>query len=79
MEMFERGYQVAAELGRHVFDRVRPLPGRLVAPLGAFVSRPAVPVNVPEGAAEGWITDEPEPDLAGAVEPDQMPGPGEPL
>lgn len=33
MEMFDRGYQVAGELGKHVYDRVRPLPGRLVAPL----------------------------------------------
>lgn len=36
MEMFERGYLVAKELGRNVFDRVRPLPGRLVAPLPEF-------------------------------------------
>ena len=81
MEMFERGYQVATELGRHVFDRVRPLPGRLVAPLAAFVPMPGVSESVPEGAAEGWITDEPESesDPAGAVEPDQAPGPGEPF
>ncbi len=40
MEMFERGYQTAPELGRHVYDRVRPLPGRLVAPLPKFESLP---------------------------------------
>jgi len=39
MEMFERGYQVATELGRHVYDRVRPLPGRLVSPLPRFEVR----------------------------------------
>jgi 3'-5' exoribonuclease len=36
MEMFERGYQVAPELGKHVYDRVRPLPGRLISPLPVF-------------------------------------------
>lgn len=51
MEMFERGYQVAGELGRHVFERVRPLPGRLVEPLPAFV--PPVPSEEPEEAGEG--------------------------
>jgi 3'-5' exoribonuclease len=40
MEMFERGYQTAPELGRHVFERVRPLPGRLVAPLPRFEAFP---------------------------------------
>ena len=63
MEMFERGYQIATELGRHVFDRVRPLPGRLVAPLAAFIPASAV---LAEASAEGepgsgWISDEPEP------------------
>lgn len=47
MEMFERGYQVAGELGKHVYDRVRPLPGRLVSPLPAFVGS-AAPVPEPE-------------------------------
>lgn len=37
MEMFDRGYQVSPELGRHVYERVRPLPGRLVAPLPRFL------------------------------------------
>lgn len=36
MEMFARGYKTAAKLAPHVFDRVRPLPGRLVQPLGKF-------------------------------------------
>ena len=33
MEMFEKGYEVAEELGKNVYQRVRPLPGRLVKPL----------------------------------------------
>ncbi len=33
MEMFEKGYDGAEELGRNVYQRVRPLPGRLVRPL----------------------------------------------
>jgi 3'-5' exoribonuclease len=33
MEMFEQGYLVAEELGKNVFQRVRPLPGRLVRSL----------------------------------------------
>ncbi len=36
MEMFDRGYQIAGELARNVYERVRPLPGRLVAPLPVF-------------------------------------------
>ena len=62
MEMFERGYQIATELGRHVFDRVRPLPGRLVAPLAALVPRPeTTEAAASEAEADsGWISDEPE-------------------
>jgi 3'-5' exoribonuclease len=45
MEMFERGYQTASELGRHVYDRVRPLPGRLVAALPKFE---ALPIEIAE-------------------------------
>ncbi len=37
LEMFARGYEVAAELGKNVYERVRPLPGRLVTPLPKFV------------------------------------------
>lgn len=36
LEMMFRGYEVAPELGRHVQERVRPLPGRLVRPLDRF-------------------------------------------
>lgn len=36
MEMFDRGYQIAGELAENVYERVRPLPGRLVNPLGKF-------------------------------------------
>ncbi|NLT71277.1 MAG: HD domain-containing protein [Verrucomicrobiaceae bacterium] len=64
MEMFDRGYQVANELGRNVYDRVRPLPGRLIAPLEAFVPEPTAesePSDPVETQGEGWITDEPEP------------------
>lgn len=41
MEMFERGYLVANELGKNVYDRVRPLPGRLVTPLPDFEGSPS--------------------------------------
>ncbi len=51
MEMFERGYQVAPELGRHVYERVRPLPGRLVAPLPRFEA-PAPEAEPPPGGGE---------------------------
>ncbi|MBP9225389.1 MAG: HD domain-containing protein [Verrucomicrobiales bacterium] len=57
MEMFERGYQIAGELGRHVFDRVRPLPGRLVTPLPVFQMQ--VPV-LTETLKE---SDEPSPEI----------------
>lgn len=36
MEMFEHGYQVAQELGRNVYERVRPLSAALIAPLPAY-------------------------------------------
>ena len=53
MEMFERGYGIANELGRNVFDRVRPLPGRLVTPLPKFETRmPANEVNSPAATEE---------------------------
>lgn len=49
MEMYERGYEVAGELGRNVFERVRPLPGRLVAPLPKWEGSSAPdPVEVEE-------------------------------
>ncbi|MEM9018100.1 MAG: HD domain-containing protein [Verrucomicrobiota bacterium] len=36
MEMYARGYDITVELGRNVYERVRPLPGRLVRPLESF-------------------------------------------
>lgn len=36
MEMFAKGYETAATLAPNVLDRVRPLPGRLIHPLGKF-------------------------------------------
>lgn len=48
MEMFERGYLVAGELGKNVYDRVRPLPGRLVAALPRYL-----PESVPAAAESG--------------------------
>lgn len=36
MEMFRRGYQTSEELAPGIFDSVRPLKNKLVAPLGVF-------------------------------------------
>ena len=36
LEMFAAGYLVAKPIAERIFDRVRPLPGNLVAPLGKF-------------------------------------------
>lgn len=47
MEMFDRGYQVAGELARNVYERVRPLPGRLVIPLQKYEGE-----GEPESATE---------------------------
>ncbi len=73
MEMFERGYQVAGELGKNVYDRVRPLPGRLIAPL-AKVDLPA-PADTPAAAevAEEPVSPQPEPEAAPVeqVEPER--------
>ena len=33
-EMFFKGYEVAAVLGKDIYERVRPLPTRMVKPLG---------------------------------------------
>jgi 3'-5' exoribonuclease len=38
MEMFAAGYLVAKPIAERIYDRVRPLPGNLVKPLGKFVS-----------------------------------------
>ena len=32
--MFFKGYEVAAVLGKDIYERVRPLPSRMVKPLG---------------------------------------------
>lgn len=82
MEMFERGYQVAGELGKNVYDRVRPLPGRLIAPLPkveAAVASAAPPV---EEAAEVPTQAAPEPapepapaEQVEAVEPERAEAP----
>jgi 3'-5' exoribonuclease len=62
MEMFERGYLVANELGRNVFDRVRPLPGRLVAPLPEFEgSSPPAPQLEAESPVQIESENRPEP------------------
>jgi 3'-5' exoribonuclease len=50
MEMFDRGYQIAGRLGKDVYERVRPLPGRLVEPLESFFAAP--PEAAPESEAE---------------------------
>ena len=36
LEMMFRGYETSPELGRNIFERVRPLPARLVRPLASF-------------------------------------------
>lgn len=62
MEMFERGYLVAAELGERVYDRVRPLPGRLVAPLPKFegmVVEESGPAGNVDSSGEGDFGEEP--------------------
>lgn len=80
MEMFERGYQVAGELGKNVYDRVRPLPGRLIAPL-AKVEVPAAAASVADSAVvDGSSSPENEPELAPVeqsepVEPEREPIP----
>lgn len=40
MEMFAGGYAKAVQLAPRIFERVRPLPGNLVLPLGKFTARP---------------------------------------
>ena len=62
MEMFERGYLVAKELGRNVYDRVRPLPGRLITPLPEFeVPAPSESEPPADPPAESDTGDRPEP------------------
>jgi 3'-5' exoribonuclease len=42
MEMFRRGYDTSNELAPGIFERVRPLPANLIAPLPHFFPEPAV-------------------------------------
>lgn len=70
MEMFDRGYQVAGELGRNVYERVRPLPGRLIAPLPAFAGG-----GTASAFHEEVIEDPGPPAPANAVEGDGLPIP----
>lgn len=72
MEMFDRGYQVAGELGRNVYDRVRPLPGRLVTPLPSFEGAPPARVEEPREYVE-----EPAPSVAGDDLPIPLPVDGD--
>jgi 3'-5' exoribonuclease len=37
LEMFAAGYLIAKPIAERIYDRVRPLPGNLVKPLGKFV------------------------------------------
>lgn len=61
MEMFDRGYQVAGELARNVYERVRPLPGRLVIPLPKFEGEGDLPAEPPaEETAEAPRESEPQ-------------------
>ena len=70
MEMFDRGYQVAGELGRNVYERVRPLPGRLITPLPAFAGGGGAPAY-----QEEVVEDPGPPAPANAVEGDGLPIP----
>ena len=68
MEMFEEGYKVAEELGKNVFQRVRPLPGRLVRPLEKWGETPVSEV-VEEPVSEplemqSETVNEPEPETS---------------
>ncbi len=40
MEMFEQGYKVAEELGKNVYQRIFPLPGKLITPLECWGEQP---------------------------------------
>lgn len=51
MEMFEQGYLVAEELGKNVFQRVRPLPGKLIRPLEKWAAGEA-PLQMEERPSE---------------------------
>lgn len=58
MEMFFKAYETATPLARQVFERVRPLPSRLVSPLPpvdetAVAAAPAAHGTTPEAEATG--------------------------
>lgn len=40
MEMFRRAYDTGAELGNGIYERIRPLPANVIAPLPDFKSEP---------------------------------------
>lgn len=84
MEMYDRGYQVAGELGKHVYERVRPLPGRLVAPLprfdGAEIATPVPESNEAGPQETGPVDSEMEvspetPEPVAVPEDDERPEP----
>lgn len=65
MEMFDRGYQVAGELARNVYERVHPLPGKLVIPLPRFEGeggRAESPAEAPADAEENEPAAMPDPE-----------------
>ncbi len=47
LEMFAGGYQTARPIAPRIFDRVRPLPGNLVKPLGRYQSAPSKSADDP--------------------------------
>ena len=71
MEMFDRGYQVTHELGKNVYERVRPLPGRLVKPLPEFLD------GEMEGRSDGEMANEVEAsaETLPIEDPDERPDP----
>jgi len=44
MDMFDRGYETAAPLTKNIFERVRPLPSRMVRPLGKVSGEDELPI-----------------------------------
>lgn len=89
MEMFHKGYGKSTEIGKNVFQRVRPLPGNLVRPLPKYEGigegpppavNPDVPSPAPEPIPEPMPerpapvpTPEPEPIPAAQVAPEPVP------
>lgn len=48
LEMFRRGYATAKELAPHIYDRFRPWPTRIVAPLKSIPPPPPPPEEIPD-------------------------------